>query len=239
MKANFKKLSVRSLDYGASLIINVTHNNAQQEAKTHPVFLEVEKERNIFTPLVAKDHYTRMSDMLKKLNSEILTDIRGIKNFALGIVAIHSDADKVNAAQTILNAIKKGGKLYNQKTSELNSRITTVINEFAKPEVQAAFTALALTDAGNSLIEKKKRYDAGSVEHVDKKSEISQTENASTARPRLEEALKDYLALVTAMRKVSGWEDLYADINEVVKRMKRSIRENKELEDVSPEEPQE
>lgn len=239
MKANFSKLTVRSLDNGAKLIIDVTRNNAQEEAKTHPLFAEVVTQHTVFSPLVPKDHYARMSDMLKALNREIVTDIRNLKKLVTGIAAIYSDTEKINAAQTILDAIKKGGKLYNQKTTDLNSRVTTIVTELAKPEGKAAFAVLELSEAGDALAGKKKRYDDASVEQLDKKSEISQTENATAARPRLESALKDYLAFVTAMRNVSGWEDLYADINQVVKRLKRSIREKKELDELPPEEPQE
>ena len=239
MKANLSKLSVRSLDHGTKLIIDVTHNNAQEEAKTHPVFSEVETQHALFSPLVPKDHYARMSDMLKALSHEIVTDIRNIRKLVSGIVAIYTDTEAVNAAQIILDAIKKGGKLYSQKSDDLDSRLTTITTELAKPEAKAAFATLGLTPAANALDEKKKRYDDASVQELDKRSDITQTENASTARPRLESALKDYLALVTAMRKVSGWEDLYADVNEVVKRMKRSIREKKELDELPPEELQE
>lgn len=239
MKANFTKLSVRSLDYGTKLIIDVTRNNTQEEAKTHPLFTEVVTQHTVFSPLVPKDHYARMSDMLKALNHKIVTDIRNLKKLVSGIVAVYSDTERVNAAQIILSAIKKGGKLYSQKADDLNSRVTTITTELAKPEGKAAFAALGLSDVGDALAGKKKRYDDTSVEQLDKKSEISQTENASTARPRLESALRDYLAFVTAMRNVSGWEDLYADINEVIKRLKRSIREKKELDELPPEEPQE
>ena len=45
----------------------------------------------------------------------------------------------------------------------------------------------------------------------------------------MEAALKNWLKLVTAMRNVDGWQDLYHDLNEVVKAAKRAIREGKEL----------
>ncbi len=238
MKPNFTKLSIRSLDTGTKLFIELTHNNALKEIKTNPVFLEVKKIQAIFAPLVPKEHYTGMSQSLKALNKEIRTDIQNIRMLVSGIAGVYSGTPKASAAQTVLNAIKKGGKLHGGKADDVHSRITTIMNELSKPEAQAALTTLELTATFDALAEKKKRYDAGLVERLDKKSEISQTENATTVRPRLESALKDYLALVTAMRKVQGWQDLYADLNEVVKRMKRSVKENKELDEIAPETPE-
>ncbi|MDO5522901.1 MAG: DUF6261 family protein [Bacteroidia bacterium] len=235
MKPNLGKLSLRSLDTGTRLIIELTRNNAQESAKTNPVFLEVENQHNIFAPLVPKEHYTGMSQTLKELRNEIKSDIRNIKKLATATVGIYPGSEKADATQIVLNAIKKGGNLSKGKADDVDSRITTIMNQFALPETTAAFTTLELTPMAEALAEKKKRYDDGSVERLDKKSEIRQTENASIARPRLESALKDYLSLVTAMRKVEGWQDLYADLNEAVKRMKRSVKENKELDEITPE----
>ncbi|HBG41790.1 MAG TPA: hypothetical protein DDW85_10355, partial [Porphyromonadaceae bacterium] len=72
---------------------------------------------------------------------------------------------------------------------------------------------------------------------VDKESELKQLDTASEARGRMEDALKDYLSLVTAMRTVDGWQDLYADIEEVVKTIKRAIRSGKEVEDEDKDKP--
>ncbi len=69
------------------------------------------------------------------------------------------------------------------------------------------------------------------MERVDIDSSLRQTDSASVARVEMENNVKDWLGVVTAMRKVDGWEDLYADLNEVVKSAKRAIREGREITD--------
>ncbi|HBL32522.1 MAG TPA: hypothetical protein DDZ96_01710 [Porphyromonadaceae bacterium] len=237
MKANFRKLSVRSLDYGAKLIIDVTNNNPQEAAKTSPVFQKVVSEHAYFAPLVPVDHYSRMSGPMKTESKEIIALIKGMNSYASGYAALFPGTEKSQAAQAVTGAIKAGGKLYNQTTGELDSRTEAVLTRLTNPEMEANLTALELTAPVTLLANKKKNYNALTVKRVDKESELKQLDTASEARGRMEDALKDYLSLVTAMRTVDGWQDLYADIEEVVKTIKRAIRSGKEVEDEDKDKP--
>ena len=52
--------------------------------------------------------------------------------------------------------------------------------------------------------------------------------SASAIRRNLEQTLRSYLNLITAMKEVPGWELLYADINELVKAASNSKVKPKE-----------
>ena len=60
---------------------------------------------------------------------------------------------------------------------------------------------------------------------------LGQLPSASTIRKNLESAIKNYLALLTAMKNVENWKLIFADINEIVKAAKNStltIKDNSE-----------
>lgn len=234
MKLNFRRLTTRSLDYGGKLIINVTNNNAQEAAKTTPPFLALVNEHANYSKLVPRLGSSKMSDAVKVAAKAVLDSIRNIKRFAAGYEAMYPDSDKGKAATAILKAIAKGGKLYNRPAGDLDSKITTVVTELSSPELAPHVSTMELTEQVQSLVEKKAEYNVIEVQRIDAESALSQTDSASVARPKLESAMRDYLALVTAMRKTEGWQDLYADLNEVVKILKRSIREGKEAEELPP-----
>ncbi|WP_436415387.1 DUF6261 family protein [Petrimonas sp.] len=234
MKLNLRRLSTRSLAYGAKLFINVTNNNEQEAVKITPPFTLLVSEYTAYAPLVPRVSNKELKEKAAKAAEKVLTDIKNIKKFATGFAAMYPDTDKGLAATAILKAIAKGGKLYKGAAGELDSGITTVVRELKSPEMAQQIAAMEVTGHVATLVEDKAAYDAANVQRINAESDLAQTDSASTARPKLESAIRDYLALVTAMRKADGWQDLYADLNEVVKVLKRSIRENKEAEELPP-----
>ena len=90
---------------------------------------------------------------------------------------------------------------------------------------------MGVTAELQALTEAKARHDAQDAQRIDADSAIRQTDSATKARAEMESTLKDWLNGITAMRKIDGWQDLYHDLNEVVKAAKRAIREGRELTD--------
>lgn len=228
MKANWRRLSIRSLGAAIKRVINVTNFNANDEAKNHTLFVTMVTVYNVFAPLIPKSVWSGMSDSVRKLATEVYAYLKGIRKIAEG-AAQFPNTDRGRAGMEVVKIIKKGGKIYNQKVGEADFSTTSVINELNKPENAAHITALGVSDELQKLTAAKAQHDALDTQRVDAESELRQTDSASNARTEMEAALKNWLNLVTAMRNVDGWQDLYHDLNEVVKAAKRAIREGKEL----------
>lgn len=228
MKANWRRLSTRSLGAAIKRMINVTNLNANAEAKQHPVFVRLTDAYAVFAPLVPKSAFSGMYKTVCQLGMEVYNYLQGIRKVAEG-AAQFTDTEKGQAGAKIAALIKKGGKIYRQTMGEADFSTTTIIEELNKPENAPYIETLGLASEVQTLTEAKARYEQQDMERVDIDSSLRQTDSATVARVEMENNLKDWLNLVTAMRKVEGWEDLYADLNEVVKSAKRAIREGREL----------
>lgn len=228
MKASWRRLSTRSLGAAIKRIINVTELNDNQEAKNHPLFIVLVTLYNAFVPLIPKSATSGMGSTVRQLAAEVYGYLKGIRRIAEG-ATLFPGTEKGDAGVAILNIIKKGGKIYNQNTGEADFSTTSVVNELNKPENAAHVAALGIGTELQALTDAKNRHDAIDTQRVDADSALKQTDSASQARVQMEGAVKNWLSVVTAMRDVDGWQDLYADLNEVVKAAKRAIREGREL----------
>ena len=66
------------------------------------------------------------------------------------------------------------------------------------------------------------------AEQAEANADLRNMTSASAIRRNLEQTLRSYLNLITAMKEVPGWELLYADINELVKAASNSKVKPKE-----------
>lgn len=230
MRANWRRLSTRSLGSAIKRVINVTNFNNNQEAKNHPLFVRTVEAYAVFAPLIPKSAFSGMSRSVRQLAAEVYGYLKGIRKIAEG-AALFPDTEKGAAGVKVVEIIKKGGKIYDQKTGEADFSTTTVIEELNKPENAPHITALGVSAELQALTEAKARHDAQDAQRIDADSAIRQTDSATKARAEMESTLKDWLNGITAMRKIDGWQDLYHDLNEVVKAAKRAIREGRELTD--------
>ena len=228
MKANWRKLSTRSLGAAIKRVINVTNLNDNEEAKNHPLFAVMVTSYNNFVPLIPKSATSGMSPMVRQLASEVYGYLKGIRKIAEGATQF-PNTEKGVAGAKVAEIIAKGGKLYAQRVGEADFSTTSVITELNKPENAPYITALGLTEELQALTDAKARHDEQDTLRLDADSALRQTDSATKARPEVEGALKDWLNSITAMRKIEGWQDLYSDLSEVVKAAKRAIREGKEL----------
>ena len=138
------------------------------------------------------------------------------------------DTEKGKAAVALQPVIKRAGKLYNEKKGHVSASVENLLAELAKPEFTAHIVTLGVVPEAEALRAAKTAYDDVSVKRLDAKSDLRQTDSATIGRKKLEKALRNYLAFVTAMRGVEGWEDLYSDLNEVMKAARLSVRQGKE-----------
>ena len=88
MKLNLRRLSTRSLAYGAKLFINVTNNNEQEAVKITPPFTLLVSEYTAYAPLVPRVSNKELKEKAAKAAEKVLTDIKNIKKFATGFAAM-------------------------------------------------------------------------------------------------------------------------------------------------------
>ncbi|MDO5523199.1 MAG: DUF6261 family protein [Bacteroidia bacterium] len=236
MKTNFGIYSTKGLDTIGRNVVYATLQNSQEAAKTNVLFLEVENELNIYSPLVLKASTTGLSKEENAAMQRVQKSYKRLKNM-VDANAVFPDSEAGKAAAALQLIFKRVGKLYRQKKGDMSASIENLLAELVKPEPATHIETLGLLPEAEALRAAKTAFDTIAAKRLDVKSELSQTQSASIARKKLEKALRNYLAFVTAMREVDGWQDLYSDLNEVMKAARLSVRQGKEAAIIADDEP--
>ena len=236
MKTNLSSYSTRGVDTIARNVVYATRNNSQEDAKNGVLFAAVESESQAYSPLVLKASETGMSTTENAAMRKVKDNYMRLKKM-VEANALFPDTEKGKAAVALLPIFKRAGKLYRGKKGDVSSSAENVLDELAKPENTAYLTTLGITAEAQELRASKTEFNNVAGERLNKRSELRQTDNASIGRKKLEKALRNYLAYVNAMREVPGWEDLYSDLNEVMKAARLSVRQGKEPEVMEGEQP--
>ncbi len=236
MKTNLSIYSTKGLDTIGRNVVYATRQNAQEAAKTHVLFLSVQSELSAYSPLVLKPTTTGMGKDEKTAMQLVQKNYKRLKKM-VDAQAEFPDSEKGAAATALQSIFKRAGKLYAQKKGDFSSSVENLLTELQKTEPAAHIKLLGLTNETKELRLAKTQFDSVAGKRLDAKSDIRQTDSASSGCRKLEKALRNYLHFVTAMRDVDGWQDLYSDLNEVMKAARLSVRQGKEPAIITDDEP--
>ena len=236
MKTMLSIYSTKGLDTIARNVVYATRQNSREEAKTNVLFLNVENELNAYSPLVLKAVTTGLSKEENAAMQRVQSNYNRLKKMVDAYAEL-PDTDKGKAAVALQAVIKRAGKLYRQNKGNVSASVENLLAELLKPEPATHIETLGLATETEELRAAKTEFDTVSGKRLDARSDLRQAGNASAGRRKLEKALKNYLRFVTAMRDVDGWQDLYSDLNEVMKAARLSVRQGKEPAIITDENP--
>ena len=104
----------------------------------------------------------------------------------------------------------------------MKSNQKILIEELEKPENTQRLTNLALATAFTELKTKHTDFEILFAQQAEANGDLRQIASASSTRKELEQVLRSYLNLITAMKDVPDWTKLYHDLNEIVKAARNS-----------------
>jgi hypothetical protein len=107
---------------------------------------------------------------------------------------------------------------YSSQTAQMKK----LIEALELPKNEQKITALSLNDAFADMKTKHEDFETLFAEQAEANADLRNMTSASAIRRNLEQTLRSYLNLITAMKNVPGWELFYADVNEHVKVAKNS-----------------
>lgn len=105
-----------------------------------------------------------------------------------------------------------------------------LIEALELPENMQKMGVLSVSTAFAEMKEKHSYFETVFGEQANANAGLRQMASASSIRRSLEQTLKAYLNVLTAMKDATDWKDAYAEVNELVKAAKNSTvaRKNKE-----------
>lgn len=222
MKINLRRLSTKNLATLAQRIINSSQSGNYTIVENHPLLLALTTSYATYDAVYTKLTYSGKGKEVATADKERDDAFSSIKAFLngyrkLSFAANHTDAE---ALYTIFKqfGLNLGTLSYSAQTAQLKK----LIEALEMPENTQRIDNLAITPAFNDLKTKHEAFETIFAEQAEANADLRTIASATATRKELEQSVRSYLSLVTAMKDVPDWSKLYYDLNEIVKAAKNS-----------------
>lgn len=222
MKITLTSLSTKNLATLVQRTLNSSQNGNYTIVENHPLLLTLYSSYLTYDGVYSKLTYSGKGKEVAISDKERDVAFGNLKAFLNGYRKLPSAINQQDA-ETLYTVFKTfglniDGLSYSAETAQLKK----LIEALEKPENIQKITNLNLTAAFNDLKTKHEAFEVIFAEQAEANADLREMSSASSTRKELEQALRSYLNLVTAMKDVPEWRKLYHDLNEIVKAAKNS-----------------
>ncbi len=222
MKITLTALSTKNLATLAQRIINSSQSGNYTIIEGHPLLMALVTSYSTYDAVYTKLTYSGKGKEVAAADKERDAAFSSIKAFLNGyrklpFAANHTDAE---ALYTIFKQF--GLNLDTLSYSAQTAQLKKLIEELEKPENTQRIENLTITTAFNDLKTKHQAFETVFAEQAEANADLRTIASASSTRKELEQRLRSYFSLITAMKDMPEWSKLYYDLNEIVKAAKNS-----------------
>jgi len=222
MKITLTNLSTKNLATLAQRIINSSQSGNYTIIEGHPLLMALATSYSTYDAVYTKLTYSGKGKEVAAADKERDAAFSSIKAFLNGyrklpFAANHTDAE---ALYTIFKQF--GLNLDTLSYSAQTAQLKKLIEELEKPENTQRIENLTITTAFNDLKTKHQAFETVFAEQAEANADLRTIASASSTRKELEQRLRSYFSLITAMKDMPEWSKLYYDLNEIVKAAKNS-----------------
>lgn len=218
MKITLSKLSTKELATLASRVINSSEGGDYTVVENHDLLLAIKKEYADYDKVYNKLAYSGKGEEVAaadEARDEIFSNIKGfLAGYRmLSTMDNHADSD---ALYKVFERIGLG--IHRLNYAEQSALMKKLIEELETEDNAQRLINLSLIGSINSLKLAQVDFEQLYAQQAEANAELRTLPSASAIRTNLQTALRNYFKLLSAMKTVPGWEMIYADINEVVKK---------------------
>jgi len=223
LRLSFNQLSTKVLGNLAERSIDLTDQTGNETIMNHPLALDVKNNFQQYDAVVIKRTFSGMgtdlvvADLLRENCDASLNKI--ISGFAAFKGMSQSDD-----AQQLLEIYSETGNIRDKSYADESVILNKRIEKLALPENKARIARLGLTLQVTKLEESQVAFNTLFLNQAQANSSLRMQASATSTRQYLEDSLRNYYGLITAMRNIAPWDTLYASIGEVVKAARQSKR---------------
>lgn len=224
LRVNYNELSTKVLGNLSNRTIEVISPVYQSGVLQHNPLVEVLIATNkSYQAIVIKNTYSGLGNPVAQ--ADLVRDkvYRNLRRMLQGMAGFN-DTPKGKAAEALLTVFEEAGDIYGLSYADENVVMQTLIKHLDEPVNLGHLSTVMAKDEYDALKQAQAAFEAISAEQTDANSALRQKPSASGARRALHQALRDIFSLVSAMKNVAGWEDLYHDLNELIKEARQSNR---------------
>lgn len=229
MKINLVKLSTKDLATLSQRTIAVSEEPAFTVVKYNPILVALKKVYNDYDLLYTKKSFSGKGNMLIEYDNKRDTPFGGLKDILVGYSKISGLPHQQDAKELYAVIERYGIDLDRYKWTEETAQMKKLLEELDKPENAAKIERLQLTSVITQLREAQDAFEKLFIEIAGENSELRMMESATSYRKALEDSLKNYFSLVKAMNSQTGWRELYAKLDEIVKAANNSKPSEKQI----------
>lgn len=227
MKIALTKLSTKDLATLAQRIITNSQSGKYPVIINHPLVGTLQASYEDYSKVYSKQIYSGKGKDVAALDQERDTAYSNMKAYLKGYRKLASMPNHP-MAEELYQVFKTFGLdldrlSYSSQTAQMKKLLETLDSQ----ENMQKITTLSLNAAYEEMRFTQQTFETVFAEQAKANGDLRQMPSASSIRKDLEQHLKSYLNLVTAMKDVQGWELLYTDNNELVKAAKNSSIDSK------------
>lgn len=226
MKITLTKLGTKNLATLGERTINSSKKGEYTVVAGNPLLQKVEDEYALYGQVYSKLSYSGKGKAVAAMDLARDNAYSGIRNYVLGFEGVPSVPGFAEAADIAKVFEDYGKNILTMNYAEETAQLKKLFEQLDKPENTAKLAVLHLETAYADFKQKQQDFETAYAQQAEANADLRTLPSASAIRQRLEKALRDYYDLLTAMKDVSGWEMIYADINEIVKAAVQSNRDN-------------
>jgi hypothetical protein len=223
LRLTFNQLSTKVLGNLAERTIELSTQTGNETITNHPLALEVKNNYEQYNAVVIKRTFSGMGTDIVAADLHRNNCDASLKKILTGFAAFEGMPQSEDAQQLLLIYAETGNirdKSYADESVILNKRI----EKLALPENKARIARLGLTLQVSKLEEAQAAFNTLFLHQAQANATLRQQTSASATRQYLENALRNYFGLITAMRNVAPYDALYTALAEVVKAARMSKR---------------
>ncbi len=223
MKINLSKQTNDGLGALGTSTVEVTKTNGLEAAVASPVFTVLETVVPEYNSKVLDTTYSGLGPQAAGILRKSRKEFTSLSKIFKSLSAFPGTV-KGEAAAILYQLSKAVGNVYAKTAAEVYNALLTFSNQINTEENKAHVTTVGTVEEVAAFTKSVTGLGTVRLEQSTIDSALRSDPSATSLRPQLEDALRDYFSLLTGMRKQAGWDKLYSDINEVVAQAKRSAR---------------
>ncbi|WP_291068950.1 MULTISPECIES: DUF6261 family protein [unclassified Empedobacter] len=223
MKINLQKLSTKNLATLAQRTINSSQAGNYTIVENHPLLLSLIASYQNYDTVYTKLTYSGKGKEVATADKERDVAFSNMKAFLNGYRKLTSVANYQDAEALYKVFQMFGLDLDRLSYSAETAQLKKLIEELEKPDNTLRIINLSLVSAFDDLKTKHTDFEMLFAQQAEANADLRQISSASSSRKELEQVLRSYLNLITAMKDVPDWSNLYHDLNEIVKAARNSV----------------
>lgn len=217
MKTALSRISTKELATLAHRVIEASKSQKYQIVENNPLLQEVEKQYAIYEKVYSKKMFSGKGVEVKEADEKRDELFSKMRNFLKGYIEIDT-MPNAQQAKEVYEVFQDFGKnLLRLNYAEETAQLSKLIATLDSPENKEKLTALNLADFFEILKTAQADFELLYNEQAEANAELRNLPSATAIRKTLEQTLRSYFALLSAMKTIEGWNLLYNEINEIVK----------------------